>query len=80
MVNTANPDLKNAFLVYFPNAKGPLRYVMIFSTSIDPLKFLATVRWKFISFHQNDDIAHFRSFQSFTRINYASRGNDFLPF
>ena len=43
MVNTANPDLKNAFLVYFPNAKGPLRYVMIFSTSIDPLKFLATV-------------------------------------
>ena len=74
----ANLDHKNVFLVHFLNVRGPLRLVVIFSTGIDPLKSLATVRRKFISFHQNDDIVHFRSFQSFARTKYAIHGNDFL--
>ena len=65
-------------LSLFPKLRGPFRWVMIFSTNIDPLKSMVTVRRKFISFHQNDDIVHFRSFQSFARITYASQGNDFL--
>ena len=39
-----------------------------FLTSIDPLKSMVNVRCKFISFHQNNDIVYFRSFQSFARI------------
>ena len=53
---------------------------MIFSTSVDPLKSTVTVRRKFVYFHQNDDIVHFRSFKSFTRLSYVSKVNDFLPF
>ena len=64
----ANLDHKNVFLVHFLNVRGPLRLVVIFSTGIDPLKYLVTVRQKFISFHQNDDIVHFRSFRSFARL------------
>ena len=41
---------------------------------------MITVRHEFISFHQNDDIDHLRSFQSFAQIRYASHGNDFLLF
>ena len=54
--------------------------VMIFLTSIDPLKSIVTVRRKFISFHQNDDIVNFRSFQSFALITTVTNnhGNDFL--
>ena len=52
---------------------------MVFLTSIDPLKSMITVRRKVILFHQNDDIVHFKSFQSLIRITYASHGNDFLP-
>ena len=51
--------------------KGPFRWAMIFSTSIDPLKSLLTVSRKFIFFHPNDTV-HFRSFQSFSRITYTS--------
>ena len=65
-------------LTYFLNLEGPFRWVTISLTSIDPLKSIVTVRREFISFHQNDDIVHFRSFQSFARITYASHGNDFL--
>ena len=65
-------------LAYFLNLEGPFRWVTISLTSIDPLKSIVTVRREFISFHQNDDIVHFRSFQSFARITYASHGNDFL--
>ena len=36
---------------------------MIFLISIDPLKSIVTVGREFISFHQNDDIVHLRSFQ-----------------
>ena len=68
------------FSVHYLNLKGPLRWVIIFSTSIYPFKFLFTVRRNFISLHQNDDIVHLRSFQSFARITYTSQGNDFLPF
>ena len=53
---------------------------MICSTSVDPLKSTVAVRRKFISFHQNDDIVHFRSFKSFARVSHASQGNAFLPF
>ena len=35
------------------------------------LKSLVTVRSMLVSFHQNDDIVHFRSFQSIARIAYA---------
>ena len=52
--------------------------VVIFSTGIDPLKSLVAVRRKFISFHQNDDIVHFRSFRSFARTKYAIHSNDFI--
>ena len=51
---------------------------MIFLTSTDPLKSIVTVRREFTSFHQNDDIVYFKSFQSFARITHASHGNDFL--
>ena len=51
---------------------------MIFLTSTDPLKPIVIVRPEFISFHQNDDIVNFKSFQSFARITHASQGNDFL--
>ena len=51
---------------------------MIFLASIDPLTSIVTVRREFISFHQKDDIVHFRSFQSIARTTYASLGNDFL--
>ena len=51
---------------------------MIFLASIDPLTSIVTVRREFISFHQKDDIVHFRRFQSIARITYASLGNDFL--
>ena len=40
----------------------------ILLTSIDSLKSMVTIRRKFNSFHQNNDIVHFRSFQSFARI------------
>ena len=41
---------------------------------------MVTVRCRFISFRQNDDIVHFRSFQSIVRSNErCSHGNDFLP-
>ena len=69
-------------LVHHLNVRGPFRWVMIFSTSIDPFKSMVTVRRKFISFHQNNEIVHFISFNSFAR-NYNVRychGNDFLPF
>ena len=49
---------------------------MISSTSIDPFKSVVTVRRNFISFHQNNDIVHFRSFAGIT---YARHGNEFLP-
>ena len=68
----------NFVLSHFLNLEGHFPWVMIFLTSIDPLKSIVTVRREFISFHQNDDIVHFRSFQSFARITYASHGNDFL--
>ena len=51
---------------------------MVFLTSIVPLKSMVTVGRKVISFHQNDDIVHFRSFQSLARITVASYDNDFL--
>ena len=63
-------------LIPFPKLRRAFPWVMIFLTSIDPLKSIVTVRREFISFHQNDDIVHFRSFQSFARITYASHGND----
>ena len=45
---------------------------MIFSTSFDPLKSMVTVRRKFISFHQNNEIVHFISFNSLQEtITYA---------
>ena len=69
----------NFILAHFLNLEGPFRWVMVFLTSIDPLKSMITVRRKVILFHQNDDIVHFKSFQSLTRITYASHGNDFLP-
>ena len=69
----------NFILAHFLNLEGPFRWVMVFLTSIDPLKSMITVRRKVIFFHQNDDIVHFKSFQSLTRITYASHGNDFLP-
>ena len=68
----------NFVLSHFLNLEGHFPWVMIFLTSIDPLKSIVTVRRELISFHQNDDIVHFRSFQSFARITYASHGNDFL--
>ena len=80
MVCTINcdPDHKCLFLVHSLNLKGPLQWMVIFSTRIDTLKSLLTVRCKFIYFHPND-IIHFRSFQSFTRITYGySHSNDFL--
>ena len=61
----------NVVLVDFLHLGGPFGLVMIFSTSIDLLKSLVTVRRILISFHQNDDIVHFRSFQSIVRIAYA---------
>ena len=61
----------NVVLVDFLYLGGPFRLVMIFSTSIDLLKSLVTVRCMLVSFHQNDDIVHFRSFQSIVRIAYA---------
>ena len=67
----------NFVLAHFLNIKEPFRRGMIFFTSFDPLKY-TTIRREFISFHQNDDIVHFRSFQSFARITYVSYGNDFL--
>ena len=69
----------NFILAHFLNLEGPFRWVMVFLTSIDPLKSMITVRRKVILFHQNDDIVHFKSFQSLIRITYASHGNDFLP-
>ena len=51
---------------------------MIFLINIDPLRSIVTVGREFISFHQNDDIVHFRSFQSLARITDISHGNDFL--
>ena len=67
-------------LIPFPKLtlQGPFRWVMVFLTSIDTLKSMVTVRRKVISFHQNDHIVHFRSFQSLARITYASHDNDFL--
>ena len=67
-------------MVRVPNGvlQSSFRWVMIFLTGIDPLKSIVTVRREFSSFHQNDDIVHFKSFQSFSRIKYASYGNDFL--
>ena len=41
----------NFVLVHFLNLREPFRWVMIFSTSIDSLKSMVTVRRKFISFH-----------------------------
>ena len=46
---------------HFLNRKEPFRWVMIFSTSIDPLKSIVAIRREFISFHQNHD-SWFRSF------------------
>ena len=46
----------NFVLAHFLNLEGPFQWVMIFLTSIDPLKSMVTVRREFISFHQNDDI------------------------
>ena len=68
----------NFVLTHFLNLEGPFRWVMIFLTSIDPLKSVVTARREFISFHQNDDIVNVRSFQSFALITKASHGNDFL--
>ena len=51
---------------------------MVFLTSIDPLKSMVTVRRKVISFHQNDDIVHVRSFQNLAGITYVSQDDDFL--
>ena len=52
---------------------------MTFLTGIDSLKYIVTVRHEFIAFRQNDDDdVHFRSFQSFARITWASHGNDLL--
>ena len=84
---SSNPDdlyqlvlIIKFFLVYYLNLNGAFQWVMIFSTSIDILKILLTIRRKFVSLHRNVDIFHFRSFQIFARITYASYGNDFLPF
>ena len=51
---------------------------MILLTSIDPLNSMVTVRRELISFHQNDDILRFRSFQSLARMTHAGYGNDLL--
>ena len=82
---SSNPDglyqpipIIKFFLVHYLNLRETFQWVMIFLTSSDPLKILLTVRRQFISFHQNDDILRFRSFQSFARITHASHGNDFL--
>ena len=70
-----NPVVRRFILANPDNVR-----VMIFLTSIDPLKSIVTVRRKFISFHQNDDIVNFRSFQSFALITTVTNnhGNDFL--
>ena len=76
-VYTGQSRSYNLVLPHFLNIKGPFRWGMIFFTSFDPLKY-TTIRREFISFHQNDNIVHFRSFQSFARITHVSYGNDFL--
>ena len=67
----------NFALAHFLNLEGLFPWVVIFLTSIDPLRSIVTVRREFISFHQNDGIVHFRSFQSLARKTYISHGNDF---
>ena len=62
-----DPDRKFLFFGSFLNLKGPFQWLVIFKTSIDPLKSLLTVRRKFNFFHTND-IVHLRSFLSFSRI------------
>ena len=82
----------NFVLAHFLNLEGPFQSVMIFLTSIDPLKSMVTIRYKCFllfscflvfcflcnNFHQNDDIVHIRSLQRLAGITYASHGNDFL--
>ena len=68
----------NFVSAHFLNLEGLFPWVMIFLINIDPLRSIVTVGREFISFHQNEDIVHFRSFQSLARITYISHGNDFL--
>ena len=65
----ANPDPDHTIcLSLFPKLGRAFSVGDDFLSSIDPLKSMVNVRCKFISFHQNNDIVYFRSFQSFARI------------